>query len=81
MKLLGDGKMLKTLILAVILGNCPETHVINHTEIWTAQDQESLEFNKNSCMRWFGERSPCLKIFIKKRTRSYHAVCGKSSYN
>lgn len=63
--------LLFTLLLA---STCPKAKVVNLTPIWTSQDQENLDFAKTRCGHFY-PNSPCLKKFIKKKTRTYSIIC------
>lgn len=62
-----------TLLLSL---SCPKTTIINHTKIWTEQDQKTLKGAEKRCGELY-EDSPCLKTFIKKEELLYNAVCGE----
>jgi hypothetical protein len=52
------------------------TFIVNHTNVWTKEDVSNRERAQKRCSQLY-KKSPCLKQFIKKSERNYHAVCGK----
>lgn len=68
--------MLEAVFITFLAFSCPETKIINQTDIWTVKDQHSLEVNKNSCQRHFNNL-PCMIKFIKVGELHYRATCGK----
>jgi len=54
---------------------CPETKLVGFSEV-TAKEKQALEVARIGCMRYFGRRSPCLKVFIKSGIDSFQAICG-----
>jgi len=56
---------------------CPQTKLVNKTnEPWNNTDKLSLKTAQTGCKRH--GYSPCLKTFIKVKTRTYQAWCGKA---
>lgn len=59
-----------------VISTCPKTIIVNHTKEWTVQDKRNLIFTKKRCKVHYKE-DICLKKFIKVKTRSYKAICGR----
>lgn len=68
--------MIETIALVVALVSCPKTIIVNHTDEWTVKDRIQIRHSKKRCEEKY-ERSPCLKVFIKKATNNYQVLCGK----
>jgi hypothetical protein len=51
---------------------CPEAKVVNKTKVWNEQDVASLKNAHKKCIDLY---NTCLKKFIKKEARNYHAIC------
>lgn len=57
---------------------CGPVKIENRTSTWSTHDQTVYEEVKEAgCMRRFGGRSPCLKVFFKTADQTYAAICGK----
>jgi hypothetical protein len=67
------------LILLTLL-SCPETKIVNYTNVWTKTDQSTLDGVKVRCGEIYKD-APCVKIFIKKEEQLYNVVCGDRSEN
>jgi len=53
---------------------CAATTIINSSgEPWNDQDRRNVTASRVHCKR---EYNDCLKKFIKKKARTYHAICG-----
>lgn len=55
---------------------CPQTVVLNRTEIWEKLDQQTLNRATGRCAEIYND-APCLKVFNKIAERHYHAICGQ----
>lgn len=60
-------------MLALVL--CVAVQITNLTDSWTEVDALNLAVAERRCEELYPQ-SPCLKTFIKKEERVYHAVCG-----
>jgi len=59
--------------------SCPNTKVINNThEKWNKYDQSAYNRTEYVCANdeRYKYNTPCLKTFIKRKVRVYHAICG-----
>lgn len=64
-----------TLMLMMAL-SCPDTKIENWTKQWTDYDQKTLDHAKVRCSELYPE-APCLKLFRKKDSTTYNAICGE----
>jgi len=53
---------------------CPMTKLYTLSGGWTDQDDKSLKVAEKTCARDI--YNPCLKVFTKKETGLYSALCG-----
>ena len=67
--------MISPVVQLVLLFNCSEPVIENHTDKWTGLDQQNYEQAIKRCPELYKD-SPCLKVFIKKEDRVYNAICG-----
>lgn len=66
--------MISLIVLAAL--GCPTTKIENHTKEWNKQDQWTFDRAKVRCGELYPE-APCLKLFRKKDSMTYNAVCGE----
>lgn len=69
--------MINALIFSGFLSICPQTMVINDTNVWTSIDQMQLSFSKERCIKIYKLDAPCLISFRKVEFQTYRGVCGK----
>jgi hypothetical protein len=65
-----------TLLLLAL--SCPVTKIDNRTHFWNKQDKAALKRAHKGC-RLYYPKDPCLKVFIKKESGLYNAICGSMS--
>jgi len=65
-----------THLLIMLTLSCPVTIIDNHTKEWNLQDKKTLIHAKQRCVELYPE-APCLKLFRKKDSSTYNAVCGR----
>lgn len=67
------------LIFLLFSLSCAETKIINESKYpWNKKDDYQLEYSKKRCKQIY-KSSPCLKTFIKRKKRTYWAICGKEN--
>jgi hypothetical protein len=71
--------MINLLTVTVAIGiSCPATVIDNRTNEWNRQDQQTLDNAKKHCGELYPD-APCLKMFRKKDSTTYNAVCGEEN--
>lgn len=63
------------LLTAVHINGCPTPKIVNWSNVWTPQDGKVYAQSLDRCKVHFGDSTPCLKTFIKKKERTYYVVC------
>lgn len=54
---------------------CVYTVIVNHTDTWTARDQQVMEEAQKRCGELFPD-APCLTKIVKRAEQSYRLHCG-----
>lgn len=68
---------MKALLIALALNSCPETKIINKTNVpINERDNQALSTCKKHCSVYYKD-APCLKVFEKHQEQGYHCICGK----
>lgn len=64
--------------LLALTAVCAVPHVSNFSKekTWTTFDQQTLDRSYSRCKKYYGERAPCVKVFIKIGTQVYRVLCG-----
>jgi len=65
-----------TIIFKLILV-CADPEIVNHTKIWTPQDE--LAFGKAVIECQMQEQTPCLGLFTKKEDGTHESLCIQKS--
>ena len=61
----------------ILLLACAQPLLINKSDIpWNSHDKTVLKRAAYVCKTKYPQE-PCLKVFIKKKSKTYNAVCGK----
>lgn len=68
------------LLTAMHTAGCPQPRLVNWTTIWTQLDNQTYVRAFDRCKVHFGDATPCLKTFIKKKERTYYVVCSVKSF-
>lgn len=55
---------------------CFDFRLINNTSTWNRTDQLNLNQARKYCSSVHRDGYRCLRMFIKKETNTYNAVCG-----
>lgn len=66
------------MIIPLIVGAlfCPTPKLVNRTDTFNEQDQQTLTYvSKEGCAKQYSDQ-PCLKIFTKVEDGVYSVLCG-----
>lgn len=65
--------MIKFLTLLAL--SCATTKVVNHTKVWSKNDERALNGAKVRCGQIY-PNSPCVRTFYKMEENRYRVICG-----
>lgn len=61
----------------MLTATCPQPNLINTTKYpWNDFDKKTLKVASKRCGTKY-ERSPCVKVFMKRGERAYWVICGQ----